>query len=402
MNKPMHSFSNSVPFLLVDDARASGARMARLYEAPVDVIIASSREEVAPALRQVRAAKERGLHAAGFLSYEAGHALEPRLASLAERPLPGDAPLLWFGLFDTVRSLDEAALQLWLAQQAGEADASAAGAEPLISVSQYEAAFDAVRSAIIAGDIYQANLTFPCAVSVGTHPAAFYRAVRPHAAAGHGALVFTGTHWLLSFSPELFFALESGELTTRPMKGTALRSDDPARDMENAHILRTDPKQRAENLMIVDLLRNDLSRVARPGSVHVPDLFTVESYPTVHQMVSTVTGRLRDGLDAVDALLHLFPCGSITGAPKIRAMEIIHQTESHARGPYTGSIGVIDANGDALFNVAIRTITVKDGESRGVVGLGSGVVVDSAAMSEWQECLDKGRFLSSGRAERTG
>ncbi|MPT49140.1 MAG: aminodeoxychorismate synthase component I [Sphingobium sp.] len=398
---------DSSPFLLLDDARVQGAGPAKLYQRPVEVITAQQLHEVTPALERIKAAQSRGLHAAGFLSYEAGIALEPKLASLPDRRGEGDAPLLWFGLFDEVRELDGLTLDAWLkAQQTGRDVLAPAGAVPRISASDYELAFDAVRAAIIAGDIYQANLTFPCHVSVGPDPVAYYRAVRPHAAAGHGALAFTGDHWLLSFSPELFFALEGQELTTRPMKGTALRSDDPAQDAANAAELRADPKQRAENLMIVDLLRNDLSRVAEAGSVHVPDLFTVESYPTVHQMVSTVKGRLRAGLSAVDALAHLFPCGSITGAPKIRAMEIIHQVEPYARGPYTGSIGVIEANGNALFNVAIRTITVKKGDVQGVIGLGSGLVVDSAAMSEWQECLDKGLFLSScgqgARDERGG
>lgn len=386
---------DSSPFLLLDDARAHGARPARLYQRPVEIIVAQQFDEIAPALERIRAAQSKGLHAAGFLSYEAGIALEPKLASLSDRRGEGDAPLLWFGLFADVQLLDDSALETWLqGQQVEQGTPPSTGVTPRISASDYELAFDAVRAAIIAGDIYQANLTFPCHVSLGLDPVAFYRAVRPQAAAGYGALAFTGEHWLLSFSPELFFTLEGREVTTRPMKGTALRSNNPAQDARNAAELKADPKQRAENLMIVDLLRNDLSRVAEAGSVHVPDLFTVESYPTVHQMVSTVKGRLRDGLDAVDTLANLFPCGSITGAPKIRAMEIIQQVESYARGPYTGSIGVIEANGDALFNVAIRTISVKNGEGQGVVGLGSGLVVDSTAMSEWQECLDKGRFLS--------
>lgn len=154
--------------------------------------------------------------------------------------------------------------------------------------------------------------------------------------------------------------------------------------------------------MIVDLLRNDLSRIAMTGSVAVPELFTVESYPTVHQMTSTVTARLRSGLDAVDALMALFPCGSITGAPKIRAMEIIREIELQPRGPYTGAIGHFDPNGNAAFNVAIRTICVKHGDMQGVIGLGSGVVADSTAESEWWECLDKGRFLSSRQMRRAG
>jgi anthranilate/para-aminobenzoate synthase component I len=157
--------------------------------------------------------------------------------------------------------------------------------------------------------------------------------------------------------------------------------------------LQADPKQRAENLMIVDLLRNDLSRIAEAGSVVTPNLFHVESYPTVHQMTSTIKARLRAGLGPVDVLRAIFPCGSITGAPKLRAMEVIHEVETGPRGAYTGSIGCISPEGDAAFNVAIRTISVNEGSALGRFGLGSGVVADSVMQSEWDECLEKGRFL---------
>jgi anthranilate/para-aminobenzoate synthase component I len=180
------------------------------------------------------------------------------------------------------------------------------------------------------------------------------------------------------------------------MKGTARRLPHPPADRAAAADLRADPKQRAENLMIVDLLRNDLSRVCEPGSVAVPELFAVESYPTVHQMISRVTGRLNEGLGAIEALRSLFPCGSITGAPKIRAMEIIGEIEKTPRGIYTGSIGSIDPGGDARFNVAIRTISVEKDAGRGIMGIGSGIVADSMADSEWAECLDKARFVAAG------
>jgi anthranilate/para-aminobenzoate synthase component I len=180
------------------------------------------------------------------------------------------------------------------------------------------------------------------------------------------------------------------------MKGTAVRDHDPERDAALATELARDAKQRAENLMIVDLLRNDLSRVARAGSVTVPDLFKVETYPTVHQMVSTIRGRVLPGLAPVDVLRVLFPCGSITGAPKVRAMEIIDMVEPFARGVYTGAMGWMDPAGDAAFNVAIRTICVEEGSGIGRLGLGSGIVADSDASAEWAECLAKGRFLSLG------
>lgn len=377
----------STPFVLIDDARADGRGEVRFYRNPLDIVAATRLDEVVPALERLRDARKDGLHAAGFLGYEAGFALERRLSGLDTRRGEDDPPLLWFGLFKRE--------EIWPADALnGTSDSTATPVMPAIGFAEYEAAFTAVQDKIVAGDIYQANLTFQSMVDVASDPVAFYDAIRPRAQAGHGALLFTGDHWLLSFSPEQFFALEGDRLLTRPMKGTALRDDDPERDAANALALRQDPKQRAENLMIVDLLRNDLSRIAVAGSVKVPALFTLESYPTVHQMTSTVTARLSPGLDAVDVLMALFPCGSITGAPKIRAMEILHDIESAARGPYTGSIGAIDAAGNAAFNVAIRTICVKNGRSRGTIGLGSGLVADSRADSEWRECLDKARFLA--------
>jgi para-aminobenzoate synthetase/4-amino-4-deoxychorismate lyase len=203
-------------------------------------------------------------------------------------------------------------------------------------------------------------------------------------------VVATGKQWLLSLSPELFFALHDAKVTTRPMKGTAPPDADPK-------LLTHDPKQRAENLMIVDLLRNDLSRVAETGSVAVPELFRVERYPTVQQMTSTVTARLAKGRDAVDVISALFPCGSITGAPKIRAMEAIAEIERVTRDVYTGGIGRLDPAGDAAFNVAIRTLVLDVGNAEARLGLGSGIVADSVASSEWTECLAKGAFVPSTR-----
>jgi len=394
----MHRELSSTPFVLIDDASAGSVKPARLFRDPVEVISALRREAVRPALDALKQARARGLHVAGYMGYEAGYALEERLGTLAEQIAEESEPLLWFGVFETYEEIaaDEVAAFL------GGARAPQRPASPMISRDAYAAGFAAIMDLIVAGDIYQANYTFSNVVEVGDDPVAHYAALRPRALAGYGALVYTGAHWLLSFSPEQFFSLDGDRLSTRPMKGTALRDVDPVRDAANASALREDPKQRAENLMIVDLLRNDLSRIAAPGSVEVPALFTIESYPTVHQMTSSVTARLRPELDAVDALMALFPCGSITGAPKIRAMEIIYQVEQYPRGPYTGTIGMIDAQGNAAFNVAIRTISVKDGANMGVIGLGSGLVADSGMASEWNECLDKGRFLSAGSVRWDG
>ncbi len=379
--------SLAAPFVLLDDARPGGAP-ARLYRDPVAIIEAHSVDQLAPALTSVREGIAAGHHAAGFIAYEGGAALEPHVGTL---PAPA-TPLLWFGLFAAVEELCAPHTIL------PAPDGAWIGAlEPAISRDEYDAALRQVLDLITAGDIYQANLTFRARVPFAGDPLALYAAVRTRAAAGWGAIVATGDHLLLSFSPELFFRLEGDTLTCRPMKGTARRDPDPSRDDDIADALASDEKQRAENLMIVDLMRNDLSRVAAAGSVKVPALFAVERYPTVHQMTSTVTARLAPGRDAIDVLSALFPCGSITGAPKVRAMQVLREIEHAPRGIYTGSIGAIDSGGDAQFNVAIRTLEIAAGADHATLGLGGGIVADSRADSEWDEALAKGAFLTHGQ-----
>lgn len=383
------------PLVLLDDARQSDAAPARLYRNPIRTLVAHTAAQLQTVLDAVEDAQANGLHAAGYLAYEAGFALEPKLAErLDRRELP--TPLAWFGLFHDYQEIDAKTVSSLLPDPAG---AWLGLLRPKVARGDYDAAFDAVERYIIDGDIYQANLTFRAEANYAGNPLALYAALRGRSSAGYGGIVWTGEQWFLSFSPELFFALKDGRVTTKPMKGTALRLADPIADAAIAKELREDPKQRAENLMIVDLLRNDLSRVAQPGSVAVPELFAIESYPTVHQMTSTVTAQLDDRLGAVDLIRAIFPCGSITGAPKIRAIEIIDAIESEPRGIYCGTIGRIDASGDAAFNVAIRTFHLNADTKRVSVGLGSGVVADSDGASEWAECLAKGRFAVVARPD---
>ncbi len=394
-------FDGNSPFVLLDDARACDAAPARLYRDPVDIIRADKLEDLETCFAALTRARRAGQHVAGYLSYEAGLALEGRLRGKMPEDLP--TPLAWFGIFKDYKELTPDAVAEALPDRNG---AWLGRLEPAISREAYEAAFEKVQNYILSGDIYQANLTFRAEMGFSGHPLALYAAIRDRAQAGYGGVVHDGANWMLSFSPELFFALKDGRITAKPMKGTAARVADPEADAKVQAQLHGDPKQRAENLMIVDLLRNDLSRVARRGSVAVPHLFQIESYPTIHQMTSTVTAQLKDGLDAVDVIRQIFPCGSITGAPKIRAMEIIDELESAAdgaagehgpRGIYCGSIGRIDAadaqgRSDAAFNVAIRTLFLQEGKERLSIGLGSGIVADSDGEDEWRECLAKGRF----------
>ena len=373
-------------FALFDDA-SSGAGPALLFEQPIDVIAVWDAAEVRPALERVRRAGRDGLWCAGFIGYEAGCALEPRLSGLIGPPSP--QPLLWFGVFAAPRPFED-----WqrFAPPPGQEGFDLA-ARPTVAQEDYLASVDRALGYIRAGDIYQINFTFQAQLGAVPDPQALYAVLRQRQAARHGALLATGSETIACLSPELFFDLQGGRITTRPMKGTAARSDDPARDREAAAHLARDAKNCAENLMIVDLMRNDVTRIAVPGSVRVDRLFEIESYPTLHQMTSTVSAQLRGGLDAVDVIAALFPCGSITGAPKIRAMELIDRIEGRPRGIYTGSIGWISPDGDARFNVAIRTVVV-DRWGQATIGLGSGLVADSLGEDEWKECLLKARFLA--------
>ncbi|SEH17740.1 para-aminobenzoate synthetase / 4-amino-4-deoxychorismate lyase [Sphingopyxis sp. YR583] len=388
------------PFVLLDDARMHGAVAARLFVDPVEILTVHSAADMPTLLSALEAAEARGLYAAGYLAYEAGKGLAP-----AWRGPVGDgaaaAPLGWFGLFAGLQRIDADAVPGLLPNPAS---AWVGRPKPGVTRTGYMAAVEAVLAYIRAGDIYQANLTFRTDVPVLGNPLAVYARLRQTARAGYGGFIWTGNQAIASLSPELFFALRGRDVVARPMKGTATRLADPEADRRAARELAQDPKQRAENLMIVDLIRNDLSRVAVPGSVAVPDLFRVESFPTVHQLVSDVSARLPAGAGAVDVLRAAFPCGSITGAPKVRAMEIIDELEEGPRDIYTGSIGFIEPGGDAAFNVAIRTLVfpamlpqsgLREGPPCATLGLGSGIVADSEPAEEWRECLAKGEFVGA-------
>ena len=364
------------PFIEVDHGPAG---LPARFERPAEIVAARRLEEVPAALAALDRALGRGDWIAGFASYELGYAFEPRLAPLlpAERRLP----LLAFGVFGP---------------PGPAAPAAAGGAvgpfRPAWDFATYRAAFDRVAGYIRAGDIYQANLTMPLRGRWHGDPAAIAARLAERQPVGYGGLVLLPGATLVSRSPELFFALDgTGGIEARPMKGTAPRDADPARDAALRAELGHDVKNRAENLMIVDLLRNDIGRIAEIGSVRVPELFTVETYATVHQMVSRVTGRLAPGTRLSRVFRALFPCGSVTGAPKLRAMEIIRELEPWPREAYCGAIGWAAPDGRASFNVAIRTIALHPG-GEAVLNVGGGLVANSSAASEYEEALWKARF----------
>ena len=396
--------SDRAPFVLLDDAREDGAAPAHLFEKPREIFVAYRPDEVADVMTRADAARqEHNLPLAGYIAYEAGLALEPKLAGLAAERTGAGGPLAWLGLFESKREITARNMPDWLDEN-GPGQASLGPLDPQLSPGAYTQAFERLQEAIRAGDIYQANLTFPLAGSYRGDPLALYRALRPAAKAGYGGVIFDGTHWLLSLSPELFVSLKDGTIRAKPMKGTRPRGSNEVDDRSLVEELTESEKDRAENLMIVDLLRNDLSRVAEPGSVTVEKPFAVESYPTVHQMTTTIEARLSAENGIVELIRAIFPCGSITGAPKIRAMELIHEVERDARGPYCGAIGRIGAEGNAAFNVAIRTLRltpVENDQGTAVLGVGSAIVADSEANTEWRESVLKGGFARASAPERS-
>lgn len=382
------------PFVLFEDRLAPpGAVAARLLTGLVDQHTYTTATALAAWMDRVA---DAGCWVAMALDYELGLLLEPA-AALPEGGMDTQLPGAFFWAFSDAQTLSAEQVQAWLNARllALPPDARLAGVgglEPAISPAAYEAGVQRILDYIAAGDCYQVNYTFPLNFCWYGHPLALYDALRRQQPVGHGALFSMAGYTALSFSPELFVKKIGQRLVVRPMKGTAARHLDPLADQTAREALQASEKNRAENLMIVDLLRNDLGRLAQPGSVQVNTLFEVESYPTLHQMVSQVEAQA-PGAGLGEVLAALFPCGSITGAPKIRAMQIIQELEPSPRGLYTGSLGVLAPDGDFHLNVAIRTLRLYPG-GQGTMGVGSGIVADSDPRSEWEECLLKGAFLT--------
>lgn len=355
------------------------------FSQPSDVIRADTPAEVDAAFAAMQQAQADGKWLAGYVSYEFGYLTSHKLEQLL--PENREVPLIHFGVFDAPQPLTAEVI---------ETPAELDQLSPQWSAQKYGQAFSVVHDYIGAGDIYQVNLTFPIATRSTTSSDVLYAGLKQRQVVPHGALVDLDGVALLSRSPELFFKLSSdGELKTKPMKGTAPRGKTPAEDDALRDGLQASEKNRAENLMIVDLLRNDMSRVSEIGSVKVPELFTVQRFATLHQMTSTITSKVVDGTNIKDLFMALFPCGSITGAPKVRAMEIIAEIETQPRDAYCGSIGWIAPDGAMEFNVAIRTLMYRaDGSVQ--LNVGGGVVYDSTAQDEYDEALLKAQFANLG------
>jgi para-aminobenzoate synthetase/4-amino-4-deoxychorismate lyase len=395
----LYSFAERTPgTLLLECSRPGASALSRVFMNPVRVLEARTTDDIADLFPQIEDAVHRGYFAAGFFAYECGAFFEP---SAALRPGRDNELLAWFGIYERSYCFDHTTGRFL----DGEPTDLRAGLE-LSSVSprlvslalneqQFAARIEQIHEWIRAGDVYQLNFTFPIHLKTELRPAVLYQRLRAAQPVDYGAFLHCqeGRH-ILSLSPELFFRVQqeggNRRITTRPMKGTARRGRTTSEDREIADRLVNDPKNRAENVMIVDLIRNDLGRICTFGSVRVEKLFDVERYPTLWQMTSTVTGELRPDIGYEQIFRALFPCGSITGAPKIRAMQLLAQIENDPRGIYTGAIGFFSRE-KTVFNVAIRTLVLENGDA--TMGVGGGIVIDSEPEAEFRECRLKAEFL---------
>lgn len=358
-----------------------------IFSDPVETFTANRPEAVRDALRAAEAARRHGYWIAGMLSYEAGSGLDDTLVTQPS----DDFPLVWLGAFRAPRRhVDESSVKPY---SIGDWRANR------WDLAGYRQRIGAIREAIRAGLTYQVNYTVRLEAAFSGSPTAWYEDLRGTKAGDFAAYLDVGRYAVLSASPELFFRMRGSVIETRPMKGTAARGAYTVTDNHQRAALQQSEKERAENVMIVDLMRNDLSRLAQMGSVTVDALCEVEKYPTVWQLTSTVRARGKPDLTWVDCLATLFPSGSITGAPKISTMELIRDLEQSPRGAYCGSLGYVTPEGDAVFNVAIRTVVVDRSTGRAYFGAGGGITWDSDADAEYREVWAKAAFLDTVRRD---
>jgi len=350
------------------------------FDSPAREVIANNIGEVLSVLNFAEREAKAGSYVAVMLSYEAA----PAFDSVLVMHEPTDFPLAWAAAFESATDLVP-----------NDSRSFSNSWTPRISRVEYDDAVTRIKELIAAGDTYQVNYSFPLTASFNGDAYAWYRTLYEAQGAQYSAYIDLGRYQVLSLSPELFFERRGDRVVTKPMKGTVRRGRWTAEDRELAQWLRESTKDRAENVMIVDLLRNDLGKVSIPGSVCVSSLFELERFPTVWQMISTVQSTLRPSTSLADLMTALFPCGSITGAPKIRTIDIIRELERFPRGAYTGTIGLLKPGGDCVFNVAIRTVVVDTESQCATFGVGGGVTIDSTAEREYEECLVKSRFLNS-------
>ena len=369
-----------------------------LFTDPVSILIAHELNEIPEVFAQIESALANGFYIAGYFAYECGYHFEPSTAADFQSP---DQPLIWLGVYRQPQIFDHASGPSLPADQTAKAAVNLESIALEIPHPAYQSKIQRIRDYIAAGDTYQVNFTNRVAFETQHTPAATFASLSTQQPVAYSAFLNLGDRQILSHSPELFFRVEdqaqNQKITTRPMKGTMPRGLDAAEDAAADIRLCNDPKNRSEHVMIVDLLRSDLGRICTMGSVQVEKLFTVERYPTLLQMTSAISGTLRPNISYYEIFRALFPCGSITGAPKVRTMQIIRELEDQPRGIYTGAIGFIAPNRESVFNVAIRTLVIEN--SRASLGVGGGIVADSDPADEYRECLLKASFLTRTRPD---
>ena len=376
----------------------TGATPSFRLVGPVGVLEATRAGEVVSVLEGAAAAAARGLWVAGLVSYEAAPGLDPALVVRDRRPNDAFAalPLAWFAMFERAEETT-----LPVPRDEGVPDAPDGTWMPTTLRERFESSVDEIHRLIAAGETYQVNHTMRLRSRVEGDPRGLYRDLCYAQRGAYSAYLDLGRYRVLSASPELFFERRGGSIVTRPMKGTAPRGRWPEEDRAAAEHLLESAKDRAENAMIVDLLRNDLGRISRAGSVTWADVFQVERYETVWQLTTTVSAELEPGIGLAEIFRGLFPSGSVTGAPKVRTMEIIRDLEDSPRGIYCGAVGFLAPEGsgrpDARFNVAIRTVTVDTASTTAEYGVGGGITWDSEAGSEYEEAVAKSRVLTARR-----
>jgi para-aminobenzoate synthetase/4-amino-4-deoxychorismate lyase len=366
---------------------AEGRGWNASFRDPIEQHAVYTLDEVIPLLRRAEAAATDGMWVALALSYEAAPAFD---RAFDVKP-SSEFPLAWMGVFDKRSSAD--------CNSIPDRPFLISDWEPQLDTRQYRRAIDSIRDYIEKGDTYQINLTFPLRGHVVGDSFSCFRSIGESQGAAYSAYLNIGSHKILSFSPELFVERHGHRLIARPMKGTLSRGRWLEEDNERALQLTASVKDRAENVMIVDLMRSDLGKVAVTGSVEVPELFAVERISRVLQMTSTVTAIQKPEVDLIDLLRAVFPCGSVTGAPKARSMAIINELEDHPRGIYTGTIGMLCPNGDAVFSVPIRTLAVDSKDGAATFSVGGAVTWDSTPDGEYEECCLKARFLTDPWAQ---
>ena len=374
----------------------SGSSEAKCYyfSNPIEIITAKTVNQIEPALEKLQRNIQSGLTGFGFIAYETGYYFEETLRHLLPKSLP--VPFLYFAFFNEkdIQVIDSSRISFDSAKGILKKTIGSHTGDFKLNVrkSEYIDSIERIKEYIEAGDTYQVNYTIKGKFRLTVSPKEFFIRAVFNQSSEYSAFINTGEKTIISTSPELFFEIENQQITTKPMKGTITKGINPDEEKKNIAALRNDMKNRAENIMIVDLLRNDIGKICELTSVKLKGKYEIKSYESLHQMISTVTGKLKNK-NIAEIFGNIFPCGSITGAPKIRTMQIINELEKEPRGIYTGTVGMF-TNEKSIFNVAIRTAVIDNETHRGEVGIGSGVVWDSIAEDEFEETKLKAEYMS--------